>query len=1384
MSNESSHSNSEESQVDILIAEYLRRIDAGETVTPDQFVAENAQYADKLKQYFLDVSLVNKIPKGSQPELEETMASLGDVIDEDDKTIAKTLTKGAADSDTSLTKQHLTEESDTKMLVEVPEIFGRYKIKKVLGQGAMGAVYLARDTQLDRDVALKVPKFGDMSNVDEQEMLARFYREARAAATLRSPNICPVFDVGEINGQHYITMAYIKGRPLKDFTKSKKRHSEKQVATTIRKLALGLAEAHDIGVIHRDLKPANIMVDKKAEPVVMDFGLARSSSDEVQVTQSGAIVGTPAYMSPEQVAGEPELIGPQVDIYALGVIMYELLTGVMPFKGNLMAILQQIALNNPTKPSKIRTNIDSRLENICLKMMAGDVRQRYQSMTEVADDLQECLRTPHVKAKDGAYQSNSLRPTSIPTAEEESNPVLISIEKPKSYADQLRAKKKKSSSPTIVEGSQVGIATPRNLMIAGGLVGVLLLLVIVPLVRSGGDELQIPSSSPGVDSTKSMAKELDLSKGLVGHWGFEDGSGTRVLDSSGKLNHGRLEGDVTWGFDSAPSPYAGKRSLHFETGSMTVSASGSLSISKEMSFAFWIKMGDDYGARSFIQMGTLEINSGLQRVNLDYYLEGVEQRVFQDSGKFKPEGLYGGGWNHVVVNITGGNGEIWYNGRLFATNPIAGKISDSIVDLVIGKEIQGSLDDIRIYNRSLKKSEILALANVEGNSDKFLSEPSKVFNSFEFGGSQSASKLHSHINFKHGLAIKKTDDYVSTAGIEMDLTEPFCLEVWFAPRNIYGCKAYRRSLALFGPCQLFISNQGQFNFGVGVYEDILATVGLETGVYAAYEELKAGLTHIAVQWTGEELQFFVNGKLDTQQFQIHGHSEAPADFLKRLLSENGSHDLQLGAPLSKGSDGHLASNLYNVRISKGLRYTKNFKPEVFTNDPQTELLYDFSEGQGKVIKDLSGNGHYGKIIGAKWVKQNRIEKSLKSAPDSSKPLTEEWREILPLVDLQQDGRHAGGDLGLNSFSLSDGVYHAKSSDGLIHGLILPQTLEDTYRVRLDQGFKSNGKSYLVLPVKEKFLVIGGEQKGKFLKLEILNANGSYSKLPKSLEIDVSQGYGFPFDVTIITREDQVSVNLADGEFGLLVWKGAIEKIGESPDIHGWEFDHPGKAAILTYDVDLLVKSLNMQLPRGFNQNLSTPTEISWQNLLPLVDPALDVEGDGGKFEAEELVIGHRSTLTLPVIPEGDYELRAEFTTWNGPKYLHVNLPIEERNPSVVIASHDNETGYLGAGLQLIDGISVADAKNSTRQTETFLRPDKKQTFLCRVNSEDGQSTILATVDGKTIIDWSGSANRLNKPEPGNTPQLKIWSYKGMLKLHSLELRMLNGKLQHMRPETL
>ena len=275
---------------------------------------------------------------------------------------------------------------------ELPDQFGRYHILKKLGQGGMGTVYLAHDAQLDRQVALKIPHF---TPADGPHVIERFYREARAAATFNHPSLCPVFDVGQIDGTHYLTMAFIEGRPLSAFLRRDKPLPPHQVAAVVRKLALALQEAHARGVIHRDLKPSNVMLNQQKAPVIMDFGLARRiDKADARLTASGALLGTPAYMAPEQVNGKTESVGPACDIYSLGVILYELLTGQLPFEGPVLAILaQKILTEDPEPPSAHRPDLDPRLEAVCLKAMAKKVETRYATMAELAAALADYLRS-------------------------------------------------------------------------------------------------------------------------------------------------------------------------------------------------------------------------------------------------------------------------------------------------------------------------------------------------------------------------------------------------------------------------------------------------------------------------------------------------------------------------------------------------------------------------------------------------------------------------------------------------------------------------------------------------------------------------------------------------------------------------------------------------------------------------------------------------------------------------------------------------------------------------------------------------------------------------------------------------------------------------------
>jgi serine/threonine protein kinase/class 3 adenylate cyclase len=264
---------------------------------------------------------------------------------------------------------------------------GRYRLLRLLGRGGMGSVYLAHDPHLDRDIALKIPHFG----AEQGETMERFLREARAAGRLQHPNICTVHEVGEADGVHYLCMAYIEGEPLSMRTKDYAARPAGEAAALVRTLALALEEAHAQGVIHRDLKPSNIMMNRRGEPVVMDFGLAREVNNAVAQTQAGVVMGTPAYMSPEQARGDAAAVGPGCDIYSLGVVLFELLVGQVPFHGHALDVLAQHLRDEPPRPSSLRPGLDAHIEAICLKALAKQPSQRFLRMADFAQGLSEYL---------------------------------------------------------------------------------------------------------------------------------------------------------------------------------------------------------------------------------------------------------------------------------------------------------------------------------------------------------------------------------------------------------------------------------------------------------------------------------------------------------------------------------------------------------------------------------------------------------------------------------------------------------------------------------------------------------------------------------------------------------------------------------------------------------------------------------------------------------------------------------------------------------------------------------------------------------------------------------------------------------------------------------
>ncbi|MCI0343067.1 MAG: serine/threonine protein kinase [Planctomycetales bacterium] len=265
---------------------------------------------------------------------------------------------------------------------------GKYTLVRKLGQGAMGVVYEATQAGVSRRAAVKVLAHGLITN---ERVVARFRREAEAAARLTHPGIVAIFGMGSHEGVHYIAMEYVDGTTLDELLE-KERLTPQRVAEIVAAAADALHYAHENGVIHRDIKPTNLMMDKERRVLVADFGLARPEGAS-RITGAGQLLGTPAYMAPEQAAGEHESVDRRTDVYSLGATLYEMLTLRAPFEGRgVFEVLKKVLDEEPQDPCAVTPTAPRPLANIALKAMAKVADHRYGTAADMREDLKRFLR--------------------------------------------------------------------------------------------------------------------------------------------------------------------------------------------------------------------------------------------------------------------------------------------------------------------------------------------------------------------------------------------------------------------------------------------------------------------------------------------------------------------------------------------------------------------------------------------------------------------------------------------------------------------------------------------------------------------------------------------------------------------------------------------------------------------------------------------------------------------------------------------------------------------------------------------------------------------------------------------------------------------------------
>ncbi|MFP6753034.1 MAG: serine/threonine-protein kinase [Pirellulaceae bacterium] len=292
----------------------------------------------------------------------------------------------------------------TMLQQDSPTSIGRFELLEQVGKGAFGAVWRGYDSELERSVAIKIPRRTQVAAAEQEN----FLREARSVAQLNHPNIVSVHEVGREDDTIFIVSDFVEGVTLADRL-SAGRLSPREGVELCLLITRALQHAHEQGIVHRDLKPANIMLTREMQPRVMDFGLAKREAGEITMTFEGKVLGTPAYMAPEQARGEGHRVDRRADIYSLGVILYELLCGERPFRGTIRMLLQQVIHDEPTAPRKLNNAIPRDLETITLKCLSKDREKRYDTAGDLADDMQAWLEHRPISARPISMAGRLLR---------------------------------------------------------------------------------------------------------------------------------------------------------------------------------------------------------------------------------------------------------------------------------------------------------------------------------------------------------------------------------------------------------------------------------------------------------------------------------------------------------------------------------------------------------------------------------------------------------------------------------------------------------------------------------------------------------------------------------------------------------------------------------------------------------------------------------------------------------------------------------------------------------------------------------------------------------------------------------------------------------------
>jgi serine/threonine protein kinase len=791
----------------------------------------------------------------------------------------------------------------------------RYRILRRLGKGGMGEVFLAQDTQLERQVALKIPHA-----VGSEPIRERFVNEARAAAVLQHPGICPVFDTGEINGQPFLTMAYIEGPTLSEFLRDQRDVSLSEIVTLFVCVARAMQAAHDAGIVHRDLKPSNIMLNASRHPIVMDFGLAARECvpENERITQTDDTFGSPAYMSPEQVEGRASDVGPSSDIYSLGVMLFETLTGRLPFTGTASSIMVKSARDAPPALSDLGVDVQPDLEQLCLQMLAKDPAERPVSMSAVAERLTAIhgTRSGNLQACSVPGKTRSISRWRIAVVLLAVAIASVTAARRMMVTDANAPRRFSAGRTPASDVSQLTGSPPSGFALSFDGVDD---YVATPIVYDGSHPITIeawvaPANPYGNGAIISNATDSGIylhqsydERAAARNWLVRVGNNGRWIAGSaatGEFRHRRTHLAVVWDQSTLQLYLDGELQANGAETLGTIPA-----IRRPFLIGTRYPKDVDSGSSNFWFHG--EIDEIRISDTARYSANFAPQHRFESDEHTL--GLY-------HFDETAGGTAVDSSGR------------ENHAEVVGASRVAAAtLDQPGLYTRL---------------AERFIAQ------------------IQEPLPARRGPALRfdQPETHVTVPKFDFDFTQPFAMEVWLTPDSAFQGADWKRVAAQVGPLSLSILNYHE-TYAFQVWHE---RRGVNVNSQWPGTVLSNRRTHLVGQWNGRELQLFVNGCRTPGPLSFRNLSSQSVDtFLTRALQSASADQFTLGR---RGVGKSVVGGLIDrFRLSRGVRYLEDFEPSDFVADEETVVLYDFHEGAGDVLHDVSGNGYDAAIVGATWV---------------------------------------------------------------------------------------------------------------------------------------------------------------------------------------------------------------------------------------------------------------------------------------------------------------------------------------------------------------------------------------------------------------------------------